>query len=470
MNKLAEDAERREAEQRNIIQGFANELHTLKSTYLGKYEQMKQLLRDLNGQQTLDPSVEAKLNEVVTNIDGILESVTKDNITQDDLAEKKKYLQMNITYVDRIMQALYVRKEEKQQLETERANLQAEQARREEAAAMQKAEQQSQAVAAAQSENYQKEVAERADHQQMAILVHKNRMRYEELMKKMELTLSVQNEINNEKKKDVGRIIAIINQLDGIDHNINKEKLQKLLNFLAGRNLLHNNKSYCTNNDPLMTAYSKNRLMSHIVKIGHDIIAKNWEARVAAYAWLVVSLVAVHPDIWEIFLYHLYTTCPYLVPLYILQMDGQDDEDYDRARGKKPKEKNDAYFSRMGNAAFFFGLILAKMNKKDGMPESAAVVGWKLLAGLLTLDPTPGVSAVVLEGVLNGAGSELQQTYGKQFTKLMTFAIDKYLPKVEEVSSIGGDGQQSLNQLKVLFDEYRRTGKIKPNPHLNKFN
>ncbi|KAK7080586.1 hypothetical protein SK128_000306 [Halocaridina rubra] len=473
LSKLAEDAKRIEAEQRNMVHLLLNEINASKSMYIEKHEQMKQLIRDLDGEQKLEPSVEARLENAIKEVDEAIETASKDNWMKEKLLEIKKTFGMNITYVEGIIQALNVRREEKLQLEAERANQQMQKAKQEQIATKQKAEEEAQravaAAAAKQEEQTQPDIGDASSvEHQMAALLTVNRNKLEEIKRKVEEVLDAQNAVDNEKKMEIGRLIAIINQLHGTDQNVNRERLQKLLNFLAGRKVHHNNKIYCTNNDPILTAYIKVRLMSHIVKVGHDTQAKA-ETSIAAYVWLIVNLISVYPDLWEVFLYYIYTTCPYLVPLYIFQEDGQSDEDYLKARGMRQKEKSDGYYSRMGNASLLFALVIAYMKRRNIMTVQAPSIGWKLLAGLLTFHPTPGVTAIVLEQFLCGVGSDLQQTYGKQFIKLMNYAINVYVPKIEEVTVPGTGGQPTLNQLKLLLGEFKRTLKFKPYEYLDKF-
>ena len=285
----------------------------------------------------------------------------------------------------------------------------------------------------------------------------------------MEDTINSQATINNDKKKEIGWIVTTINQLDSTNQSVNREKLQKLISYLSGRNVQHNRKVYSTNSDPVITAFVKFRLMKDMVKVALDTQAKE-TGGIAAYAWLIVSLISCFPDLWEVFLYHIYTTCPYLVPLLIYQKEGQSQEDYDRERGKRSKEGLDLYLTRMGNAALLFGLVLAKMHQKGGMPEEAPIVAWKFVAGMLMLDPSPGISAEVLRQFLMGVGADLQQSYGKQFGKLMDYAMTMYWTQLTEITRVANEGESSKNQLQQLFEEYKKTRKLKPNEHIKKYN
>lgn len=465
LNQLIEAAERREIEHRNIIEGLVNDLHTLKATYIEKHEEMKQLLRELNSDESLNITVESMKNEAIKPVDDMLELVTKEARTKEELTEIKTSFETNLNYVDGIVQTLIIKKEEQEQQESERVSY-------EESQIKLKLEQEKQALVMENEVRQANQVVtevEATEENKQAVIITLGRKRYEELQKKMEDHINSLNVISNEKKKEIGWIFTTINQLDSTNQNINREKLQKLIAYLSGRNVQHNKRVYCTNNDPLTTAYVKFKLIKDMVKVALDTQAKE-TGGIAAYAWLIVSLITLYPDLWEIFLYHIYTTCPYLVPLFIYQKEGQSQDDYDKERGKRPKEGFDLYLTRMGNAALLFGLVLAKMCKISGMPEEAPVVGWKFVAGLLMLDPSPGISAEVLRQFLLGVGSELQQSYGKQFAKLMDYATDSYLVQLEEITNIAKEGESSRNQLQQLFEEYKKTRKLKPNEHINRYN
>lgn len=299
-------------------------------------------------------------------------------------------------------------------------------------------------------------------------LLHNNfyHYRFADIQKKVEPYLSVQGQVDNKKRMDLNRAMGIINQLSLINHGVNREKLQNILKLLSGRQLPIGNKMYSTENNPVLMAYVKNHLASMIVKLGHDK-QSGGGVGVAAYAWFMTELIQSHPDMWDLFLFHMYETCPYIIPIYPIREEGQSEEEFEKARGLYKKEKEDAFWGRMGNAALMYGLVLYKLKNKPESALHAPVLGWELLVKMCTLPSISGVTATMLHSFLSAFGICLQQVYNKQFTKLMTYITSVRLPEIENSTEMGG--AQSLDQLKKMFETLKRTKSFSKYEHVDKF-
>lgn len=293
-----------------------------------------------------------------------------------------------------------------------------------------------------------------------------NYYRFAEMQKKVEPYLNVQGQVDNKKRMDLNRAMGVINQLSLINHSVNREKIQNIIRLLSGRQLQIGTKMYSTENNPVLMAYVKNHIASMIVKLGHDKQAGGGVG-VAAYAWLMTELIQIHPDMWDLFLFHMFETCPYLIPIYPLAEEGQSEEEFEKARGLYKKEKQDAFCGRMGNAALMYGLVLYRLKNKPESAFHAPVLGWELLVKMCSLPPISGVTAAVLHSFLSAFGVCLQQVYDKQFTKLMVYITTVYLPKIE--ASTGMGGAQSLDQLKKMIDTLKRTRNFNKYEHVDKF-
>lgn len=449
--EVVEDTRRKENELADRRRAFVNQLHSAKASYITKLTQMRQLLGEFEDSETLDSQTEGFLNETISHVEDILNSANENTTTQKQLDEAQNSLQEGLNCIDAITQTLNVKKAEKAKLEAEKA---------EKAAAQ--LEMEKQEAAKKEQEKLVNEQRQEGGYDVLVMIAGKKRL--EELEKKVENYLNVQEKVSQAKRLEMNRAASIVNQLNLTDNRINREKLQKLLSLLAGRTVDPGRVS--TNNDPILTDYVKSLVTSNIVKLGHD--KQGAAAAAAAYSWLLVNIVSVHPGMWDLFLYHVFNTCPYLVPLYPVQEDGQSEEDFNKAKGIRNNEKIDSYIGRMGNCAMMYGLVLAMISKRQGFPVQAPVVGWELLARLVSLPPSSGVTAAILHNFLNTAGACLQQAYGRQFLKLMDYMNSVYIVKIKEITADAGT--QALTVLQNFMEDFNTTRKLRENELISKFN
>lgn len=226
---------------------------------------------------------------------------------------------------------------------------------------------------------------------------------------------------------EVRRKASLANQLNKDNHSINRDKLQKLLNEMRERKA-----------ETQFFASYKNSVISNIVKQ----VAIQDSLGASAYSWLLVELVTYHPDLWDLFLYYLFKACPMLMP------GSQMNEEILRNI-----EKPEIYYSQVGKYSTMYGFVLTRLNKKQGSPIKAAAVGWEVLANIVSQPPLSGITGELLLKCLQSCGYTLQQTYVKQFVKLIEFISKCYLPKVREATEEGG--QNCLTLLENFLAEYR---------------
>lgn len=282
--------------------------------------------------------------------------------------------------------------------------------------------------------------------------------RLEELETKVSKYLEVGKQIPGDKRMELSKVASnIINQINMTDMRINREKTGMLLQLIGGKIV---NKT-STGGDEHLTNYVKDHITSMIVKLGHDKQAIG----VNMYARVIVELMACHRDMWDLFCYHVFNRCPFLVP-FNPPVEGLEEEERMKAKGQRLTEKIDLYIARMGNCAELYGMVLAMLSKKQGFHVPVQTVGWGFLARTLSLRPENGVTAVILHKFLSSAGFFLQQAYCGQFVKLMNYLKTNYILKIGEVTTNGG--QQAYTLLQNFLKDFETTRQLKQNVLIDK--
>ena len=248
-----------------------------------------------------------------------------------------------------------------------------------------------------------------------------------DLKQKVNHYLEANEKLSKDQQWEVRRKATVANQLNKDNHSINRDKLQKLLNEMRVRK-----------NEPDMLTCFKNSVTSNIVKQ----VAIQDALGASAYSWLVAELVTFHPDMWDLFLYHLFKACSILMPGSQMSEESQ-----------KNIEKPDVYYNQIGKYCIMYGFVLARICKKQGSPIKAAAIGWEILANIVSQPPQSGITGELLLKFLQSFGYTLQETYRKQFVKLMEFIVKCYLPKVKE--STEGGGQNCLTLFQNFIAEYK---------------
>ncbi|XP_045626092.2 mRNA export factor GLE1 [Procambarus clarkii] len=457
--EVMEDARRKEAEQADIRRALVNDLLNAKETFVVKLAQMQQLLEEFEGSEVLDSNTESILNQTVSHVECLLNNANQSSATQKQLNEAQSSLQVGLGCINTITQTLNSKKEERAKLEAERINQEAEETKLKAAAQL---EMEKQEAARREEERLAEEQRQEGGYDLVAMI--SGRRRLEDLKNKLGNFLTA-GDIMTEKypnmKMEVQKALSVINQLTATDQRINKEKLQKLTSYLSGREFRASKGTI--ENETVVITYAKNLAVSNLIKCGTD----KQVSGIAAYSWLMVNLVSCFPELWDLFLYHLFISCPYLLPMKPLPLVGQSEEDFCKSIGMKGNEKSDAHIGRMGTSASMYGLVLAMIIKRKNIPINAPVIGWELLAKHLSLTPTSGVSAVIFVELLKSLGFSLQETYGKQFLKLMDYLINVYMHKIEEVTE--GAGAQGLSVLQTFLETFNRTRKIQQHELVDKF-
>lgn len=248
-----------------------------------------------------------------------------------------------------------------------------------------------------------------------------------DLKEKVSHFLDASEKLSKDKQWEMRRKATIANQLNKDNHDINRDKLQKLLSEMRESKA-----------EPDALASFKNSVTSNIVKQ----VAIQDALGASAYSWLLVELVTFHPDMWDLFLYYLFKACPTLMPGNQVSEESQ-----------KNMDKLDVYYSQIGKYCTMYGFVLTRISKKQGSPIKAIATGWEVLANVVSQPPLSGVTGELLLKFIQSFGYTLQETYRKQFVKLMEFIAKCYLPKIRESTEEGG--QNCLTLLENFIAEYR---------------
>lgn len=107
-------------------------------------------------------------------------------------------------------------------------------------------------------------------------------------------------------------------------------------------------------------------------------------------AMIVVALWNEHPDFGELFLAHLHEACPFTVPVFLQQQEGQSNEDYYKSLGCKYSEdgtveKQDKFLKRMSGLMRLYASITVTRQRKDvtKIHPHGLQHAWRWLAAVL---------------------------------------------------------------------------------------
>lgn len=109
-------------------------------------------------------------------------------------------------------------------------------------------------------------------------------------------------------------------------------------------------------------------------------------------AMIVVALWNEHPDFGELFLAHLHEACPFTVPVFLQQQEGQSNEDYYKSLGCKYSEdgtveKQDKFLKRMSGLMRLYASITVT-RQRNGVTKvhpHGLQYAWRWLAAVLNI-------------------------------------------------------------------------------------
>ncbi|XP_011697217.1 PREDICTED: nucleoporin GLE1 [Wasmannia auropunctata] len=232
-----------------------------------------------------------------------------------------------------------------------------------------------------------------------------------------------------------------VNAISGVSEQHLRDKYDRLQNLLIGKL-----PPYVTQH-PQGVIFCKNHLAKKIVSQGETLVSSKPEMAFPV-AMIVVALWNEHPDFGELFLAHLHEACPFTVPIFLQQQEGQSNEDYYKSLGCKYSEdgaveKQDKFLKRMSGLMRLYASITVTRQRKGvtKIHPHGLQNAWRWLTAVLNIEPRADISdlcATLLLDVLEVAGNVLWTAYPKQFYKLLALLMEQYYPRMRNVAGGGG--------------------------------
>lgn len=233
-----------------------------------------------------------------------------------------------------------------------------------------------------------------------------------------------------------------VNTISAVSREHFVDKFNKLDAFLSGQPAKTGDVSVSINGHPLGRTYCMMLMAKKFVGHADSMISSNAPAAFP-FAAIIVALWQKYPEFGKFFLAYLHKECPYLVPFFLPQLEGQTQEDYLKSIGYRftdnVLEKQDQYLKRVtGFARLYAAVVVTNPRRGETAPHPHGLeCGWRWLCNILNLSPLPDICATVITEFLQTAGASLWANYGKQFVKVLKVMQEQYLPALNKVDEGG---------------------------------
>ncbi|XP_078039527.1 gle1 RNA export mediator [Augochlora pura] len=232
-----------------------------------------------------------------------------------------------------------------------------------------------------------------------------------------------------------------VNAISGISRQHLYDKYERLNSLLKGES------SPNVNQYPEGAAFCKNMLAKEIVNQGGTLVSSKPKMAFPIAA-VVVAIWNDYPDFGDLLLSHFYDTCPYIVPVFLPEIEGQSNEDYYKLLGYKYAkdgtiEKHDKFLKRMSGLIRLYASITITSQRKGVNKTNPHGLqhAWRWLAAVLNIEPRTEIAdlcATLLLDMFEVAGNALWTAYPRQFHKLLILLSDEYHSRIQTVGNIGG--------------------------------
>ncbi|XP_049291865.1 mRNA export factor Gle1 [Anopheles funestus] len=251
-----------------------------------------------------------------------------------------------------------------------------------------------------------------------------------------------------------------VNAISAVNREHFIDKYNKLAALLSGQNVKAGDGMVSINGHPLGRTYCTMLLAKKFVSQADTSISSNASAAFPVAA-IAVALWQRFPDFGRFFLAYLHRECPYLVPYYLPQLEGQSQEDFLKTLGYRfadggVLEKQDQYLKRMsGLARLYAAVIITIPRKDDPTPHPHGIeYGWRWLTNILNRFPQPDICATLIAEFLQTAGSDLHATYGNQLIKVLQVLQGDYMTALNRIDT-GGPKARLEGLIKKILAEGR---------------
>uniref|UniRef100_A0A182QIV9 mRNA export factor GLE1 n=1 Tax=Anopheles farauti TaxID=69004 RepID=A0A182QIV9_9DIPT len=234
-----------------------------------------------------------------------------------------------------------------------------------------------------------------------------------------------------------------VNAISAVNREHFIDKYNKLAALLSGQNVKAGEGMVSINGHPLGRTYCTMLLAKKFVSQADTSISSNASAAFPIAA-IVVALWQRFPDFGRFFLAYLHRECPYLVPYYLPQLEGQTQEEYLKTLGYRfadggVLEKQDQYLKRQSGLARLYAAVIVTIPRKDDpTPHPHGIeYGWRWLTNILNRFPQPDICATLIAEFLQTAGADLHAVYGNQFLKVLRVLQGDYMTALNRIDTGG---------------------------------
>ncbi|XP_017781545.1 PREDICTED: nucleoporin GLE1 [Nicrophorus vespilloides] len=269
------------------------------------------------------------------------------------------------------------------------------------------------------------------------------------------------NPANKTLKFDLKKAINTpVNSISDVSCHHLTDKYNKLNALLSGQPIQMGDSNIIATRHPQGIAFAMDLLAKKFVLQG-EIISSN---AVAAYpyATTILSLWNNFPDFGKLFMAHLHSECPYIVPIYFPKTVDQSDQEYYQCLGYKYSdgvvETQDKFLKRMTGIMRLYCAILISHPKSNQTTHPHDLTnGWRWFTNILNLQPCIDITATLIHIFLEVCGYSMLKTYKNQFRKTLEFLMDNYLHVLKKIDTGG-----PVTRLELLLQEYKKSGMIMP--------
>lgn len=233
-----------------------------------------------------------------------------------------------------------------------------------------------------------------------------------------------------------------VNALSSVSAVHMRDKYDKLSKLLKGERVQVLDTHITATQHPQGLFYCTALLAKKIVRQGDLLVSSSTEAAYPLAA-VTVALWSQFPQFGRLVEANFHRYCPYLVPMYLPQKEGQTTQEFYLSRGYTYTdgvvEKQDKFLKRMsGIFRLRCAIWIAPMPKFINLPNPNGLrYGWQWLASFLNLKPEPDISATLVHDFFIMCGSQCDKHYGRQFRKILELTNNQYLKVLENIDEGG---------------------------------
>lgn len=265
-----------------------------------------------------------------------------------------------------------------------------------------------------------------------------------------------------------------INAISGVDSHHLRDKLHRLLALLRGQEVKVSNRSVRADRTPEALLFCQNLIAKMLVRKGEEQVSSLHESAFPISA-VLLGLWCEFPIVGNLFMAHLQSVCPYILPHYHTHVEGETSVGYHRSLGYKVDEdgaveEQDKFLRRMSGLMRLYCACLitspppptpgGATRPPHGQTQFTHPQGlenaWMWLARVMDQDPHPDITAGLIYDVLVTCGAQMMRQYSIQFVKLVFLLYKQYVPKLKDVAVTNA----TLGRLEIFLEGVLKSGRI----------